>query len=263
MYLTYTGRACRLKATTTLARKFPSPTAAQEYYATQHKDDVQVTQSEISPAQPQRSTAVSETTASQQGFASMDPVEQLNLLSDMFTLYLQQHTHIQIPPSDFICLAIQGMERLRKAGRKNVIYLMAKALGTARPDGSDSLLPTSRMPMGLVEHIVNFFTATSLQQVGQHHCYTSCIIILYVVDILYMAIKVSCPPDYRCWLQTMYALFGTKWAKVFCGPMWSYVPIMQTENVVHPTSTSNAMAPVNVGINSRLLNHITLLHIYW
>ena len=147
MYLTYTGRACRLKATTTLAlaRKFPSPTAAQEYYATHHKDDVLVTQSEISPAQPQRSTAVGETTVSQQRFASMDPVEQLNL-SDMFTLYLQQHTHIRIPPSDFICLAIQGMERLHKAGRKNVIYLMAKALGTARLDGSDLLLPTSRMP---------------------------------------------------------------------------------------------------------------------
>ena len=193
--------------------------------------DVQVTQSEISP-QPQQSTAVGETSVSQQAFASMDPVEQLNLLSDVFTLYLQQHTHIQVPPSDFIHLAIQGMERLHKAGWKNVIYLMAKALGTACPDSSDSLLPTSRMPMGLVEHIVNFFTATSLQQVGQHYSYTLCIIILYVY-VLYMAwlqrflvhltTVVGSKQCMLCLVQS-----GPKWAKVFCGPTWSYVQIMQT-----------------------------------
>ena len=93
----------------------------------------------------------------------------------MLTLYLQQNTQIQVPPSDFIHLGIQGMDRLHKADRMNVIYLIAKALGTARPDGSDSLLPTSRMPMGLIEHIANFFTATSVQQVQQHSL-TSCIL---------------------------------------------------------------------------------------
>ena len=102
----------------------------------------------------------------------MDPVEQL---SDMLTLYLQQNTHVRVPPSDFLHLAIQGMERLHKAGRMNVIYLITKALGTTCTDGSDSLLPTSRMPMGLIEHIVSFFIATSVQQVRQHH-FTRCIV---------------------------------------------------------------------------------------
>ena len=46
----------------------------------------------------------------------------------------------------------------------------------------------------------------------------------------------------------LYALFGTKYAKIFYGPMWSYIPIMQTENVMHPTLASNPMAPVNVTI---------------
>ena len=27
--------------------------------------------------------------------------------------------------------------------------------------------------------------------------------------------------DYRGWLQSMYILFGTKWSKLFCGPLWS------------------------------------------
>lgn len=149
-------------------------------------DDVQLTQSVISPApakqsteldaqsmsqqaSAEQSTVLDARSMSQQAFASMDPVEQLSFLSDMLTLYLQQNTQLRVPPSDFIHLAIQGMERLHKAGRMNVIYLIVKALGTTRPDGSDSLLPTSRMPMGLVEHIVNFFTATSVQQVRQHY----------------------------------------------------------------------------------------------
>lgn len=69
--------------------------------------------------------------------------------------------------------------------------------------------------------------------------------------------QVSCPHDYRSWLQTMYILFGTKWAKIFNGPMWSYAPIMQTE-----TSTSDSSAkpmnPVKVYIIwlSYLHNHL-------
>lgn len=140
--------------------------------------DVQLTQCEISPAQSRQCTHIGTASTTQQAFASMDPIEQLNLLSETFTLHLQQHTHIRVPPSDFIRLTIQGMEHLHKSGRKNVIYLMAKALGTNRPDGSDSLLPTSRMPMGLVEHIVNFFTAISLQQVRQYM--SQCYFVLYI-----------------------------------------------------------------------------------
>lgn len=56
--------------------------------------------------------------------------------------------------------------------------------------------------------------------------------------------QISCPSDYRQWLLTMYILFGTKWAKIFCGPMWSYVPIMQ--ELREPATGLNTMSPVNV-----------------
>ena len=32
--------------------------------------------------------------------------------------------------------------------------------------------------------------------------------------------QVKCPEDYRQWLVSMYSLFGTKWVKLHCGPMW-------------------------------------------
>ena len=39
--------------------------------------------------------------------------------------------------------------------------------------------------------------------------------------------QVSCPKDYEQWLQTMYVLFGTKFSKIFRGPMWSCDSINQ------------------------------------
>ena len=101
----------------------------------------------------------------QHAIATLDADKQLKILSELFSTYLQHNSCVS-PPHDLLKLLVLGMERLKNAGRKNVIYLLAKALGTPRPDGSDSLLPVSRMPMGLLEHMVNFFTASSVQQVG-------------------------------------------------------------------------------------------------
>lgn len=39
--------------------------------------------------------------------------------------------------------------------------------------------------------------------------------------------QIVCPDDYRSWLETMYVLFGTKFSKIFGGPMWSKDPTSQ------------------------------------
>ena len=62
----------------------------------------------------------------------------------------------------------QQIRRNRKpdsCGRSNVLYNLAKALGTMRDDQTDSLLPVKRMPMGLIEHCVNFFCCSHSEQV--------------------------------------------------------------------------------------------------
>ena len=81
-------------------------------------------------------------------------------------MYAQRNPQIEALPDDFITLAVKGMEMLNKCGRTNVVYSMAKAVGSLRSDGADSLLPCSPMPIGLVEYIVNFFTASSVQKVS-------------------------------------------------------------------------------------------------
>ena len=83
-------------------------------------------------------------------------------------------------------------------------------------------MPLDRMPMGMLEYTVNFFNADSLAKV--HTC-------MYRLYILYVLQIPECPRDYRVWLQTMYNLFGCKWRRLHCGPMWSIVQDTEANKV--------------------------------
>ena len=110
----------------------------------------------------------------QQVLVSLGEDDQLDIISELFLSYLKQHhTHLLLPPSDFLKLVVSAFNHLHQSRRSNVVYLLAMALGTTRPDGSDSLLPTSRMPMGLLEYIVTFFTASSVQKASFHNYYST------------------------------------------------------------------------------------------
>ena len=56
---------------------------------------------------------------------------------------------------------------LKNCNQTNVAYGLAKVIGTLRPDKTDSLMPTKRMPMGLVEYLVQFFSADNLTKVSR------------------------------------------------------------------------------------------------
>ena len=90
---------------------------------------------------------------------------QLDVLSKLFSSYITSEMRLSVP-DDFIILAARAMLQLKNSGRSNVLYNLAKAIGTPREDGSDSRFPTKRMPMGLVEYISSFFVAENLQSVS-------------------------------------------------------------------------------------------------
>ncbi len=83
--------------------------------------------------------------------------------------------------------------------------------------------------MGLLEHCVNFFSSSTVQRV----------INLYLVQVtvpnstLFMYFQ--CPDDYRQWLVSMFSLFGTKFVKMFNGPMWKVEQTMQSGSVTLST----------------------------
>ena len=94
------------------------------------------------------------------------PLEQkFTVLSQLFCKAMQEKHNIKVP-SDFLELAAAGMVHLLDCNRANVIYLLARALGSMRADESDSLLPAKRMPMGLIEHTINFFNAEHVNEVS-------------------------------------------------------------------------------------------------
>ena len=113
----------------------------------------------------QQLTAEQVLTASWQLIKALPVHQQKAVLSNLFDLFVQASTTLAFVPN-FIEFTVNGMTHLKACGRSNVIYLLAKSLGTLRPDGSDSLLPARRMPMGLIEYCINFFNATSVQQVS-------------------------------------------------------------------------------------------------
>jgi len=112
----------------------------------------------------QQLTAEEVLTASWQLIKDLPVHKQKAVLCNLFDMFLQRSTTLARIPN-FIEFAVNGMEHLQACGRSNVIYSLAKSLGTKRLDGSDSLLPAKRMPMGLIEYCVNFFNASSRQQV--------------------------------------------------------------------------------------------------
>ena len=67
----------------------------------------------------------------------------------------KHNVHIR---SDFLRLTIDASEHLLKY---NDVYRVAKAIGTKRTDKSDCRFPAKRMPVGLLEHMVNFYNADS------------------------------------------------------------------------------------------------------
>ena len=92
------------------------------------------------------------------------PEQKLQVLSQTFTHHCSAHSKVDLP-EDFLVLATSAMEHLQSCRRSNVVYTLAKVLGTMRKNDSDSLLPAKRMPMGLIEHCVNFFCSSSTREV--------------------------------------------------------------------------------------------------
>jgi len=97
-------------------------------------------------------------------FKKLPAGEQLQALSMMFIAYMSSSLCITVP-EDFLIHTKNAMLQLRSSGRSNVLYNLAKGLGTMREDSSDSRFPTKCMPMGLVEYAASFFICDNLQRV--------------------------------------------------------------------------------------------------
>ena len=139
-----------------LKPKFPTPADASAHYFTQ-------------PLHPNSGQS-----------ATLD--EQLCGLSAAFSSVCHSLFSVDVP-EDFLVLSARAMNRLHQVKRSNVLYNIAKGLGNMRPDGSDSVFPSTRMPMGLLEYMAGFFTAEEMRKVRIQHniTYVWCCSAIYSV----------------------------------------------------------------------------------
>lgn len=97
-------------------------------------------------------------------FQVLTSTDQLTLLNEL----LNEHAtafHKLSMPDDFLHLSLMSMQHLDSFGKVNVLYELAKGLGTLRPNSTEPVFPISRMPFGLLQYIVTFFNSKSGNQV--------------------------------------------------------------------------------------------------
>lgn len=90
-------------------------------------------------------------------------MDQERLLSTLLASHASIH-HSLVIPNDMLGLLFSAMKQLKQASRSNIIYGMCKALAIEL-NGTAPRMPLERMPIGLLEHTINFFNANSLSQV--------------------------------------------------------------------------------------------------
>ncbi len=69
-------------------------------------------------------------------------------------------------PSNFAEIASNAMVILQEHNKPNIVYNLAKCLGTYRPGTTATIMPINRMPFGLLEYQIQFFSCTNTSQVA-------------------------------------------------------------------------------------------------
>lgn len=101
-------------------------------------------------------------------------------------------------PRDLLPTVANALKVLFANKKNNLIYDAACCFGKLRPGNNCPRMPLDRMPFGLIAHNLRFFASENVS-------------------------NLEAPADYKSWYQSMYTLFGNKWAAMHNGPMWSYV----------------------------------------
>ena len=108
----YIGNACRSQVVTKLSKNFKSPCDAEKYFKTKSCD--------IAPVSITRQSNIEEVS------------QQFQCYCDTIGIHI---------PNDFLQLAIAAMCHLKANQCHNVLYDLAKGIGTLRADKSDSIFP--------------------------------------------------------------------------------------------------------------------------
>lgn len=157
IYSILSAAACRFKIIGWLAKKYKTPKEAERCLSGRSKN---ITSHKCASVQ----TDDMDVTTIMELFDSLSTETKLKALSKLFTSYMYSTACVTVP-DDFLSCTAKAMVNLRSSRRTNVLYNLAKGIGTPRKDGSGSRFPTDCMPMGLVEYTASFYVCDNVNQV--------------------------------------------------------------------------------------------------
>ncbi|CAB3984203.1 Hypothetical predicted protein [Paramuricea clavata] len=133
-------------------------------------------------------------------------------------------------PSDFVGLCCTALKILHENGKQNIIYHLARGLGTQRADGSGPRLPIDWMPFGLLSYNIQYFSSDTVN-------------------------NLRADSDYINWETTMYSNFEHKW-QVWEETFGNSAGLSLPENDVMEINPTSAMPNGN---NIRQPNPVEIL----
>ena len=117
-----------------------------------------------------------------EALSSLDD-ENLKFVADASFLKVALRVGIDTNPANFATLSVKAMKVLQGNGKSNLLYKFAYCITTSRPGSKELLFPIHRMPFGLVEYQIEFFSSTNVTQVG-YFAYILLNIYSFVVQVL-------------------------------------------------------------------------------
>jgi len=96
-------------------------------------------------------------------FGKLSAAVKLQVLSTLLSTYMASEVCVSVP-DDFLSHAANAMVNLSNSRRTNVLYNLAKGIGSLRVDGTPRF-PTDHMPMGLIEYMASFYACDDINQV--------------------------------------------------------------------------------------------------
>ncbi len=200
------GSAVRSRVTKSFVTRFPSIEDAENFFKIDYMEDISsisspTASSTCKPASVSNAAEVIQNLVMQYGTLSKRLREQLiTALFNSFVSSFNDDTKFseQFPP-DFITKCITAVLNLYTEGKDNLVYHIVNCF--QKRDNSDpssaTRLPMDRMPFGLVDYVLKFFSYEKTD-------------------------KLVCSKDYKDWQTTMYSNFGEKWVSLHRGPAWQY-----------------------------------------
>lgn len=144
--------ACRLRVISKFSKEFHSPvTAAKHYFgvpqepsevasSSDHSSDHKAAEQPVGTCEMYTQTEnLSQDDVGWEATSEVmpTPLEELQTITTQFCKFALTHYQLDVN-GDFLLLALRSFQHLKNCSRSNVLYGLAQAIGTNRPDGTDS-----------------------------------------------------------------------------------------------------------------------------